>query len=189
MHSGKKPQHPGKHPATPLGVTPSKLAKLAGCSRALASRLLGRGMSPEEIIARCQLRREVEAAKAAEAIPSITVPVPGPIMINGESAADSFVYHQIRKEKALADLRQIQVWEKRRELLPRTYIRDWSLKHMFQAREVLDRMPDLCDQLAEESDSKKIRVMLKDVRDQVIERLAQLPKGWPPPEQEPPKAA
>jgi hypothetical protein len=104
------------------------VAKLAHCSRALASRLLRRGFSPAEIVERCERRRAVEAAKDGQftvgangtygktKVPGVTVPVPSEPITSSHAA--SFAYHQARKEAALADYREIQVLKARGELLP-----------------------------------------------------------------------
>jgi hypothetical protein len=53
---------------------------------------LSRGLDAAAIVARCERRRAVEAAKLAASIPSINVPVPSEPL---DGAASTFVFHQV----------------------------------------------------------------------------------------------
>jgi hypothetical protein len=95
------------------GVTAAEVGRLAGCSHVLAARLLRRGFTVDEIIKRCERRRAVEAAKAGVETPN--VPVPSEPITSSHAA--SFAYHQARKERALADYRELQVQKAKGELV------------------------------------------------------------------------
>jgi hypothetical protein len=86
--------------------SPAAVAEAAGCSPSLAHRLLTRGMTREQIVARCEQRRKAEAARRK---------------VNGHAAnvttIPPFAISQAKKEFALAELRGLEVEIKRGTLV------------------------------------------------------------------------
>jgi hypothetical protein len=161
MRSGKKSQYPAKRHATPVPVA-SEVAKMANCSRTLATRLLQRGFSVEQIVSRCERRRQIEAAKLAASIPSISVPVPSEPL---DGAASTFVFHQVRKERALADLREIQVLKARGEVLPVEPLRSISIELVrFQQRELNSWPGELSYELADQPQRVCMEILERHVQ-------------------------
>ncbi len=105
----------------PQPITATAIAKKAGCSRQLASRLLARGFDERQIVERVEERKRREAArtsarnKAATAVTSAPPSHSGPV--NG-FPYPPFAESEAKKEAALAELRSIEVARQKGELLP-----------------------------------------------------------------------
>jgi AraC-like DNA-binding protein len=150
----KSNNRPKVHATYPPGASPSEIARLAGCSRALAHRLIARGMSPEQIVERCRLRREREAARAAERernIPS------GVTDRNGAgNGAENFTQAQTRKEIALASKHETQLGQLRADLAPVRELNAWYAAQIIHSRELLGSIAGiLSDRLAAETNPGK----------------------------------
>jgi hypothetical protein len=108
MRSGKKSKHRVKQ--TP-GVTAAEVGRLAGCSAVLARRLLLRGFSPAEIVARIAENKAREAAKTGLPMDLPAIP------LNGHGEVTPFAVSQAKKEESLAQLRALQVAKAKGELV------------------------------------------------------------------------
>ena len=96
------------------------VAKAAGCSRALAHRLLRRGLSKAEICARIaeNKRRKAELLD----LPTTSV------RVDGHAANDglmSFSEAQCKKEITLSKLRELEYQQKVGMLIPVAYVKTW----------------------------------------------------------------
>jgi hypothetical protein len=157
------------------------VAKAAGCSKALASRLLSRGLTRAEIVARCELRRESEAARS-----------PGS-KVNGHAGnvttIPPYAVSQALKEHHLAALRGLEVRRKRGELLP---VEPWRsvvggamdiLRVRFQA------LPDeLITEIGRENTEmlrRKIAHIFAEARRHIVNTYAKYGVALPP--KEPPR--
>jgi hypothetical protein len=103
--------------------SPAEVARAAGCSRQLAHRLLQRGMTRSEIIARVA---EQNARKAD----LMEFPTTAVSATNGHAAADgmlSYAGAQASKENWSAALRKLEHQKKCGELVPVRYMRRWGV--------------------------------------------------------------
>jgi hypothetical protein len=140
----------------PKKPSPTAVAKAAGCSKGLASRLLNRGMTPEEIITRLEERRARELARLANAETAGGGRVNGPV--NGftmdlptiplpESPTfPPFAESERRKEFYLSKIRQLQAEKLHGQLLPLEPLRSvvFAAMHILQ-----NRLRDLPGELAD----------------------------------------
>jgi hypothetical protein len=188
MPSGKKPKRPARYQYPP-GSSPVEVGRLAGCSHVLASRLLRRGFTVEEIITRCERRREIEARRKAAAFPSVAVPVPTP-EVNGHAA--SFAFHQARKERALADYRELQVLKARESVLPLEPFMALTTGHIAFQHRCLRLWPsDLSHEIAEQPQRRCAEILDRRI-EHLIEssgaytRAEAAKYGITPPPPEPP---
>jgi hypothetical protein len=116
--SGKKPR-----PKSKAKTGPADVARAAGCSKQLASRLLARGMTEAEIIERISENK----TRKAERLDLPTTP----IRMNGHAAdIPTFSESQRRKEAALATIREHEAGLKIGTLVEAEQTRQW-LAHIF----------------------------------------------------------
>jgi hypothetical protein len=102
---------------------PAEVARAAGCSKQLASRLLKRGMTEAEIIERISENKAREAGLLQ--LPST------PVRVNGHAAEiPTFSESQRRKEAALATIREHEAGLKIGTLVEAEETRQW-LAHIF----------------------------------------------------------
>jgi hypothetical protein len=159
------------------------IAQIADCSIQLVYKKLRMGKTPAEIVVEAERWRE-QQQQFVTGLGLPVVPVEGGAVPNGANGHAvggglSYASAQTAKENSLAQLRQIEVWEKQKLLIPREYVRRWSLSFLGQGREVLERLPEqLCDQLAEEADARKVKIVLEAAVDRVIETFRKLPQVW-----------
>jgi hypothetical protein len=102
----------------------AEVARLAGISRQRANRLLREGRTAGEIILAAELRRDELKDDA---------PISG--------KPESFAEARTRKESALADLRQIELAHKRRELIPRAQVEAEFSVAIIETRDALLCLP------------------------------------------------
>jgi hypothetical protein len=132
---GKKPR-----PKSKTKAGPAEVARAAGCSKQLASRLLARGHSLDEIQERTRERKQ----RAAERLDLPATP------LNGHAATAGLVTFseaQRRKEFALARIREAEADQKIGELMPVEEALQW-LRHIYipliqSFRALPDEMRDL----------------------------------------------
>jgi hypothetical protein len=122
-----------KSAITRRNASGADVARLAGISRQRANRLLREGRTAGEIILAAELRRgELEE----------NAPISG-------GKPESFAEARTRKESALADLRQIELGHKRRELIPRAQVEAEFSVAIVETRDALLCLPanlrDQCD--------------------------------------------
>jgi hypothetical protein len=147
------------------------IARAAGCSRQLAARLLARGMTKAEIIERMERRREAEAARSA---------------VNGHAAGFGtvapFAESQARKERALAQLREIEVAVRIGELVPAGQIGPFLDRCLSVSRDELLRIPgELADRLAQEVSPAVIRDLLADRLKSALRHIHDAKEIWEAP--------
>ena len=131
-----------KKPAKKAG--PSEVAREAKCSKSQAHKLLKRGLSKPEIVARAEERRKREAERAARGNGYVnghdptelpTVPVP------------PFAESEARKEFHLASIRELQASKLRGTVLP---MEPWRSVMFASTRFLSNRLRDLPDELTDE---------------------------------------
>lgn len=147
-------------------VLPSKgvsdLARRARCSTSTVSKKLLAGKSAEQIISEAEAWRKQEAAK--------------------ESSSDcgdleSLQHAQRRKERAIADLRELELQQKRGELIPMSDVNAFISGMIIRARDILLRIaPELRDRLATCRDAVECERLIDDEVRRALAELA-LPQG------------
>ena len=160
----------------PESINASAIAKRAGCSRQLASRLLHRGFSEEEIVRRVVENKAKEAARVASlgggngAAPvSSLPPMPWP----------AFSISEARKEHILAELRDLQLMKERGQLIPVTYVKTWASTFLTEGRSILLQGPgELQDALAQESDPVRVSAILRRWVETAMEKFHRTGKLW-----------
>lgn len=179
MRVPKQRKDPRKHPATASDVSAAEVGRRAGCSKQLASRLLKRGFSPDEIVQRIKSNKEAAVAKSSNGSPGIPLlDLPALPVADGPS----FAAAQLRKELALAQLREIEIAERRRTLIPVSYVKHWNSVFLIDGRQILEQGPsELQDRLAAESSPMKCKEILTSWIDRVSERFERLRSMWEPP--------
>jgi hypothetical protein len=150
----KKSKSKGGRPRS--NPSPTAIAELAGCSHAVACRLLKRGMSPEAIVQRFAERSERRTNEPGARLPVRPVVKPG---VNGGGAGggpEPFHVAQSRKESTLADLRAHELAMRRGLVAPTRELNAWFATQVIRIREVLGGVAGiLCDRLAVESNPAK----------------------------------
>lgn len=120
----------------------NELARECGLSTMTISRKLRQGKSPD------QIRKEAAEWHAKEK--------------KEPDANESFTAAQTRKERALADLRELELSVKRGELVSIGEINAWVSGMILRARDILTRIaPELRDRLAKETDPNRIQQLLE----------------------------
>ena len=125
----------------------SALARKAGISITTASRKLGAGMSEADIIREADEYRDKQQRQTK----------------NATTAGETKWEAECRKERALADLRELELATKRGEFVEAEKVNAWIAGMIIKARDVLLRMPaELQDRLAQESDPANVRQLLDE---------------------------
>ncbi len=157
-------------------LTAAQIATLAGVSVQLVARKRAMGKSDRAIIAEAEQQAQQAALKHPTVI--VTNLVNG--HANGHAAgALSFSQAQCSKENALAELRQLELMERRRELIPVSYVKTWASRFLVEGRDILlNGLGELQDRLASESDPVKIGEILRFWVDQAMARFLQTESLW-----------
>jgi hypothetical protein len=123
------------------GVT--KLAQQAGVSVTTVSHKLRQGKTPAQILDEAAAWKEKDVKQRK----------PG--------GNESFTEAQTRKETALADLRELELSEKRGELVNLVEVNAWVSGMILRARDILLRIgPELRDRLSKEADPITIQGLI-----------------------------
>ena len=158
-------------------LTAQQIANCAGCSLTLVNRKLAQGKTPRQII----YEAEQQAQAAAQKHPTVLVTDVVNGHANGHAANGQWSYAaaQAAKEGALCELRQLELMEKRRELIPVSYVRTWASRFLVEGRDILlNGLGELQDRLASESDPVKIGEILRFWTDQAMARFLQTETLW-----------
>jgi hypothetical protein len=172
------------------GVSATTIAKIAKVSVQLVYRKLAQGKTASEIIVEAARWRERQQLAGGLDLP--VVPIEGDVASatngknghskNGTWGNMTYAAAQTAKENALAELRQVELMEKRRELIPVVYVRHWGLTFLIEARNTLERGPsELRDELASLSDPIRCGEVMQKWVDRVIHHFYQLKTMWEPP--------
>jgi hypothetical protein len=167
MAGKRKPNGAPERPSAAL------IARLAGVSIARVNALRQQGRDDADIIT-------TSRQFALRGLPAVPIPI-----TNGHAAAHGVPYSEslAKKEESLAELRRIEVMERRRELLPVSYFRLWATKFLTEGRDILLAGPsELQDALAAESDPLKVNIILRNWVGRVMERLSRIETAWTGPE-------
>jgi hypothetical protein len=166
------------------GLSASEIARLCDMSTARVYAELAQGRNAFEIIATAQ-RRKQQAAREATVLP-IDADIVGHT-VNGSVPAYSLSL--ARKEASLAELRGVELMERKKELLLASDMRLFASRLLIEARDILLATPsELADRLAAESDARAVERILRDRMEQACERFYQLTL-WSQRPQEPPQEA
>jgi hypothetical protein len=150
-----------------------EIANIGGVSLTLVHRKLAQGKSAREIIAEAVAHEQQAAAKHPN------VAVTGLINGHAGNGALSFATAQAAKETALAELRQLELMERRQELIPLVYVRTWASRFLVEGRDVLLNGPgELADRLAVENDPLRVREILQGWVDHIMTRFFELETLW-----------
>jgi hypothetical protein len=180
----------------PKKPSPTEVGKIAGCSKGLASRLLTRGMTPEQIILRMEERRARELARLADAETASavngrtngaamefpTIPLPE------EPRFPPFAESEKRKEFYLSKIRELQAQKLHGQLFPVEPLRSvvFTSTH-FLGNRLRDLSGEMRDELGAELAGKlhaRIVALLNEAR-RVLDWEGQR-HGFPPLPPDPP---
>ena len=158
--------------------TAQEVANIAGVSLTLVNRKLAQGRSPRQIIAEAEAQAQAAAQKRV-----VNVEVNGHTnghAANAPNGAWSYAAAQAAKEGALCELRQLELMERRRELIPVSYVRQWGSRFLIEGRDILlNGLGELQDRLAVESDpGGRVEQILRFWRDCAMERFFSLETLW-----------
>lgn len=117
----------------------------------------------------------------AAAVASTVVPVPteGSVEYPGQSAnnsvAETIVQAQLRKERALADLRELEYAQKSGELYPKVQVNQWIVGMIGRATARLGRIPnEVADRLVVMTDPVEVRELLESEIRQALKELREM---------------
>lgn len=160
--------------------TATSIAREAGCSRQLVTRLLNRGMTRSEIVERMRLRRETEAAKA-EGRPT-----------NGHAAAldgiPPFFVSQARREYHQAELKSLEVAERRHMLMKLEPVQAVASAALFTLHNLFAALPEEVSGEFGHAHAQTLRRRIAHIFSEA-QRTAEwvcARYGVPPPSKEPP---
>jgi hypothetical protein len=170
------------------GLSATEIARLSGLSTSRVYTLLAEGRSCFEILLSAQRRKQQAAAREVPVLPvdvDVIAPANGGIHVNG--AVPSYSESLAKKEAMLAELRNVELMQKRGELMPVSYFRHWGMKFLVEAQDLWEQGPsELADRLASENDPRECEAIVLGFVERVVDRLYKLERLWAPP---PPEAA
>lgn len=112
------------------------------------------------------------AARAAELKPKVEASVVVPLIKGKRPEPDEQMFNaQWRKEIALADLKDLEVAQKRGELIPIVQVQSWVVNCIVRAREVWMGLRDLADRIRQEPDVIKAQQLVDDEVRRGLEEL------------------
>jgi hypothetical protein len=170
------------------GLSATEIARLSGLSTSRVYTLLAEGRSCFEILLSAERRKQQAAAREVPVLP-IDVDVVAPLVNGGTSVngVPSYSASLAKKESMLAELRNVELMQKRGELMPVSYFRHWGMKFLVEAQDLWLQGPsELADRLASESDPLQCEAIVRGFVERVVDRLYKLERLWSPP---PPEAA
>lgn len=133
----------------------NELARECSLSITTVSRKLRQGKTPD------QIRQEAKDWHAKERKQKTPL------------ESESFTAAQTRKERALADLRELELSTKRGELAPIGEINAWISGMILRARDILTRIaPELRDRLAKEIDPIRVQELIEAEITRALTQLA-----------------
>jgi hypothetical protein len=173
----KPPKQPKKPPKNDGGgLSATEIARLTGLSTSRVYCLLSEGRSVFEILLSAQRRQQ-----SAREVPVVLPVVPVDPAVNG-NGIPSYAASLAKKEFALSQLREIELAQKRGELLPVRYARIWGTRFLTEAKDTLLRVPgELRDRLASEDDPNVIEEILRSSFENYFNALYRLERLWNPP--------
>jgi len=137
----------------------SDLARRARCSTTTVSKKLLAGKSAEQIIAEAEAWRKLEASKTAS---------------DDCGDLESLQHAQRRKEAAVADLRELELQQKRGELVPMSDVNAFVSGTIIRARDILLRIaPELRDRMATCTDAIECERLIDDEVRRALRELSE----------------
>jgi hypothetical protein len=133
-------------------MTKREIAKQSGLSRPTIDKRLKKGETVEQILT--------------------TEPTPAPTRAAKKS--ETFIDAQTRKERALADLRELELAVKSGDLAPVAEVNAWVAGQILRARDILVRIaPELRDRLAQETNPNRVQELIDAEVNRALTALAE----------------
>jgi hypothetical protein len=168
---------PKRKTSTKSEVGVRELARRVGVSGHLVSRKRRQGKSDEQITREAQLRANLLRIQGKSGKAVSIAPTSDWKRRTQEEDVEDFASAQARKEVALANLRELEEAEKRRNLLPADEVRDAVNGMVIGARAKLLVIGDeLADKLASTSNAIKCREMVDERVAQALAELTEYPR-------------
>jgi hypothetical protein len=144
-------------------LSAAEIGRLAKISAQRVRVKLKQGKSAGQIIEEAEARRRKLLLRQLPA-----VPLDGTVMVDGMTFAQA----QVRKEIALARIREAEFLKMTHELTPNKWIRDWSASFLVQARQALEwQIDQVAAEVVVESDLAKCREILARWTGGALERI------------------
>lgn len=165
-------------------LSAAELARLCNMSLTRVYAELAQGRSAFEVVATAQRRKQRAAAREVPLLPvdvDLVVPtVNGKVPVNG--GVPAYSESLAAKEQWAAELKKIEVMQKRGELMPVSYARLWGTRFLVAAKDEMLKGPgEIQDALATESDPFRCRVIVERWVERVLAKFCELEKLWGPP--------
>jgi hypothetical protein len=158
-------------------LTAAQIATVAGVSVQLVQRKRAMGKSDRAIIAEAEAQAQQAARK--QPVNVEVAEITGPLNGHAANGTLSFSQAQCSKENALAELRQLELMEKRRELIPVSYVRVWASRFLTEGRDILlNGLGEMQDKLASESDPAKVAEILRFWLERALLRFLETETLW-----------
>jgi hypothetical protein len=167
----KRKIKPNGHAVNANDLPPAEVARLAQISPQRVAQKLRQGKSVNQILKEAENRRTKQMLRQYPWVP----------VDSDEDVASSvtFAQAQAAKEQALSELRQLEVLEKKGELIPVAYVRHWGLNFLIQGRQILEWGPtEMRDELAAESDPIKCEAIVRRRDERVLDAFHRLEVLW-----------
>lgn len=175
-------------PATVSGFSGRQLASETGFSQPYISMLLKKGVSVAAIRAKAA-EKKAKAANVgpkstghavghrASLVPQTRAPksAPGVTQLAGEGQSETQAQADLRKAIAIADKHEMDLLIRRGELVPLVDVMNYGAGGIVACKDILLKLDELGDRLAQESDPAKCRAMIKL---DVSRALAEIEGAW-----------
>jgi hypothetical protein len=180
----KAAKKPGKTVGS--GLSAAEIARLCEMSLARVYAELAQGRSTFEIIATAQRRKQQAATRATVLPADVDVIAPS---ANG-SGPPPYSISLARKEHLQADLKQVDLEQRRGNLVPVAYVRLMASRLLVGAKDILLAGPsELADRLAAESNPYEVEAMVQRWVERALAKFVELDAWDPPPPPAPPGMA
>jgi hypothetical protein len=130
------------------------------------------GRSPQRTFRPGALR--CEAAKSAQSQTEYEV------ILRSRNRLDAIGDAQLRRARALADKQELENQQRRSELVPTVYLREWSRRFLAYSRDALFKVSELPEVLAAECDPVKCNQILRAWVERTFVHFYQLDELWGP---------
>jgi hypothetical protein len=149
----------------------AQIARMSGISVSRVYRLLSEGRTGAQIVAQAQRRKEEAALNILPVTP-----------VNGHAAngALTFAAAQTQKEIWTGKLKELEYMERCGTLVPTSYIKFWGAGFCIAVRDEMQKVGELRDVLASESNPAQIQTILDNWVSRVLDRIHSLESLWAP---------
>jgi hypothetical protein len=171
----RKKIKPNGHAVNADDLPPAEVSRLAQISPQRVAQKLRQGKSVNQILKEAENRRMKEMLRR---FPLVPVPLDG---ADGVTSAASFALWQAKKEKALSELRELEVLEKTGELIPLAQVQLFTSNFLIEAKQLLERAPEMQDELAATSNPAECGAIVGRWAERVLGRIYAMDSLWNPP--------